>query len=94
MTVYKITQKWKKVLERQPRPVTLLITFPGTGPNYLFVQLGKGEPDYQDADIEWLSGISGTAITLTIPPNTPVYAKVFWTELNISCTIIKEMEEE
>jgi len=94
MTIYKLTSVWKKVLERQARPVTLLITFPSTLMYHLYVRLGKGAQRYVDADIAWTSALFGGVITLSIPPNTPVYAKISAGTAYISCTIIKEMEEE
>ena len=94
MTVYEITTTWKKVLERQPRPGTLLFTFPNLLVEILFVRLGEGAPGYGDADIVVLSPYSGTVITLSIPPNTPVYARTVFATVHISCTTIKEMEEE
>ena len=94
MAIHKLTTAWKKVLERQPRPVTLLITFPDVLFFHLYVRLGEGAPGYIDVDVVWVSHLSGNAITLSIPPNTPVYAKISAGTAYISCTIIKEMEEE
>jgi len=94
MAIHKLTAAWKKVLERQARPVTLLISFPDVLSYHLYVRLGKGAPGYGDADIAWTSFITGTVITLSIPPNTPVYARISEGTAHISCTIIKEMEEE
>jgi len=94
MTIHKLTVAWKKVLERQPRPVTLLITFPDTLFYLLYVRLGEGAPDYPDADIMWQSVLSGGVISISVPPNTPVYAQISAGTAYISCTIIKEMEEE
>ena len=93
MAVYKITQTWKKILERQPRQVTLLITFPAIFFYHLYVRLGEGAPVYRDADFSWIPGLVGGMITLSIPPNTPVYAQISAGTAYISCTIIKEMEE-
>jgi len=94
MTIHKLTTAWKKVLERQARPVTLLITFPTTFFYHLHVRLGEGAPGYRDADLSWISAFTGGVITLSIPPNTPVYAQISAGTAYISCTIIKEMEEE
>ena len=94
MTVHTITSTWKKVLERRPRPVTLLITLRWTDRWPIYVRLGEGAPGYVDADIAWQSSYVGRVITLSIPPNTPVYAYVTGGTAYISCTIIKEMEEE
>ena len=94
MATHKLTVAWKKVLERQARPVTLLITFPDVLFYHLYVRLGEGAPGYGDADIAWTSFITGTVITLSIPPNTPVYAKISAGTVYISCTIIPSMEEE
>jgi len=94
MTIHKLTTAWKKVLERQPRPVTLLITFHEAYLGNTYVRLGEGAPDYPDADIMWRSVISGGVISISVPPNTPVYAQVSAGTAYISCTIIKEMEEE
>jgi len=94
MAIHKLTTVWKKVLERQARPVTLLITFPYVLFYHLYVRLGEGAPKYPDADIAWSSPLTGGVITLSIPPNTPVYAHISAGTAYISCTIIKEMEEE
>jgi len=94
MTVYEITTTWTKILERQARPVTLLITFPTLFGCHLYVRLGEGAPGYRDADLSWIPGLVGGVITLSVPPNTPVYAQISEREAYISCTIIKEMEEE
>ena len=94
MTVFLITTTWTKILEKQPREVTLLITLPGTiylslWSIPLYLRLGDGE-----ADIFWQSKAKGTVIQLPVPANTAVYARVSFAQLYISCTIIKEMEEE
>jgi len=94
MAIHKITATWKKVLERQPRPATLLITFSPVEFFSLFIRLGPDAPGYEDADILWDSERTGCEITLSIPPNTPVYARTSAGPAYISCTIIKEMEEE
>lgn len=94
MAIHKLTAAWKKVLERQPRPVTLLITFQEAYLGNSYVRLGEGVPKYPDADIMWRSAISGGVISISVPPNTPVYAHISAGTAYISCTIIKEMEEE
>ena len=94
MAIHKLTTAWKKVLERQARPVTLLITFTDVLFFHLYVRLGEGAPGYGDADIMWRSVMSGGVISIPVPPNTPVYAQISEREVYISCTIIKEMEEE
>jgi len=94
MTIYKLTSVWKKVLEKQARPVTLLITFQDVYLGITYVRLGEGAPKYPDADIMWRSPISGGVISISVPPNTTVYAQVTAGTVYISCTIIKEMEEE
>jgi len=94
MAIHKLTTAWKKVLERQARPVTLLISFQDALSGISYVRLGEGAPDYPDADIMWQSFLSGGVISISVPPNTPVYAQISAGTAYISCTIIKEMEEE
>ena len=94
MGIEKLTTVWKKVLERQPRPVTILISVPWTGTRFLYVRLGRGTPGYGDADIAWKSLPIGSMITLPIPPNTAVYARTSTGTRYISCTIIPSIEEE
>jgi len=94
MAIHKLTTAWKKVLERQARPVTLLFTFSSGAWGYLYIRLGKGAPGIDDVDIVRPSSIRGEVISIPVPPNTPVYAKISTGTVHISCTIIKEMEEE
>jgi len=94
MAVHKITAKWTKILDKQPREVTLLITFPDIyWKNWfdipIYLRLGDGE-----ADMLWGSHSRGTVIQLPVPANTAVYARAYMFYHYISCTIIKEMEEE
>ena len=94
MAVYKITTTWTKILDKQPREVTLLITLSSTilaglWNIPLYLRLGDGE-----ADIFWQSKGKATVIQLPVPANTAVYARVSFASLYISCTIIPSMEEE
>ena len=94
MTIHKLTVEWKKVLERQARPVTLLITFQDAYLGNTYVRLGEGAPKHYDADIMWRSAMSGGVISISVPPNTPVYAQISAGTAYISCTIIPSIEEE
>ena len=94
MAVYEITTTWTKILEKQPREVTLLITLPDTLYSGLlsiplYLRLGDGE-----ADMLWSSYSRGTVIQLPVPANTAVYARAYAIYHYISCTIIPSMEEE